>query len=623
MRLSAALFVFAAAVDVKGDAFLQKEKLQQDADPEVITHKKVPGNGYEKGPTYNPNNPDEPLTTAAPGVVGAAAGVIPSIDQPGVPPVSTTMKCVINLTIQYFLVYTALAVGKTYVEFSGNPSRTMMDTLVAATGSVAYAPMLSVLFLGVRMRAIQLSQGNPDYYKLPQDYVKFWMQACSWAVLIQTLLVLALPLVLGKSPSVSEDGSPEVPEGGGIVAKILGALRWVAMAMLYGGFTVVCYGGITMEAPAEIWEDEEGGAPPVSPAVQCTMNLACQYFFVYLAIAVIQTMEQFGGRSENTRKLASVFQLATNTVNFAPMLAILFIGARMRALQIDPKNGNPQSWAQNCFYLCAGSLALQLVLVLVVPLVLGGRVIRGESEGDVTFELPNPTLFWILSMVRFALMVALYGGATAVIVSVNIIKAKDGETPAVSPAMQCVMNLTLQYFFVYLLIWLLLTLKQLALVSLKPFLSVAIPTMEAAKGSVMFAPMLAVLFIGLRMRALQITDNRGSPQKWAQQGMFLCTYAILMQVLLVMTLPLFMGDAPKTDGDGNVISKPSSPVLGYIIAGVRYLALLGVYGGAITCVVALFKITPETADGSGPNLVPGVEVPTPPAPPGQSGSFFF
>merc|ERR1719324_698685 len=518
--------------------------------------------------------PKPPPTTAAP-------GVLPSLDQPGVPPVSTTMKCVINLTIQYFLVYTALAVGKTYVEFSGNPSRTMMDTLVAATGSVAYAPMLSVLFLGVRMRAIQLSQGKTEYYHLPPDYVKFWMQACSWAVLIQTLLVLALPLVLGKSPSVSEDGSPEVPEGGGIVAKILGALRWVAMAMLYGGFTVVCYGGITMKAPADLWEDEEGGAPPVSPAVQCTMNLACQYFFVYLAIAVIQTTEQFGGRSETTRKLASVFQLATNTVNFAPMLAILFIGARMRALQIDPKTGNPQPWAQNCFYLCAGSLALQLVLVLAVPLLLGGRVIKGESEGDVSFEIANPTLFWILSMVRFALMLALYGGFTAVIVSVNIIKAEDGDTPAVSPAMQCVMNLTIQYFFVYLLIWVLLTLKQLALVSLKPFLSVAIPTMEAAKGSVMFCPMLAVLFIGLRMRALQITDNKGSPQKWAQQAMFLATYAVLLQVLL------------------------------------------GVYGGAITLVVALFKITPENADGEGPNLVPGVEVPTPPAPPGQAGSFFF
>merc|ERR1719261_99703 len=286
---------------------------------------------------------------------------------------------------------------------------------------------------------------------------------------------------------------------------------------------MVCVGAYSMEAPKEVWGDDK--APPVSPAVACTMNLAMQYFGVYLAIQVVQTWTTFNGESMETRKLGHILQLATMTVNFAPMLAILFIGARMRALQIDPKSGNPQAWAQNCFYLCAGSLALQLVLVLLVPLVLGGRVIRGESEGDVSFELPNPTLFWILSMVRFALMVALYGGATAVIVSVNIIKAQDGDTPAVSPAMQCVMNLTIQYFFVYLMIWVLLTLKQLALVSLKPFLSVAIPTMEAAKGSVMFCPMLAVLFIGLRMRALQITDNKGSPQKWAQQAMFLCTYA--------------------------------------------------------------------------------------------------
>merc|ERR1719224_26541 len=158
------------------------------------------------------------------------------------------------------------------------------------------------------------------------------------------------------------------------------------------------------------------------------------------------------------------------------------------------------------------------------------------------------------------------------------------------------------------------------------FFSSAIGTMEAAKNTVMFCPMLAVLFIGLRMRALQITDNQGSPQKWAQQAMFLCTYAVLLQVLLVMTLPIFMGDAPKTDADGNVISKPSSPILAYIIAGCRYAALLGVYGGAVTCIVALFQITPETADGSGPNLLGSpVAVPTPPAPPGQSGteSFFF
>merc|ERR1719355_64509 len=144
--------------------------------------------------------------TPKPPPTSAAAGVIPSIDQPGVPPVSTTMKCVINLTIQYFLVYTALAIGKTYVEFSGNPSRMLMDTLLAATGSVAYAPMLSVLFLGVRMRAVQLSQGKPDEYHLPQDWVKDSMQACAWSILIQTLMVLIVPLVQGGEPKVGEDG---------------------------------------------------------------------------------------------------------------------------------------------------------------------------------------------------------------------------------------------------------------------------------------------------------------------------------------------------------------------------------------------------------------------------------
>ena len=39
---------------------------------------------------------------------------------------------------------------------------------------------------------------------------------------------------------VSEDGTPEIKTGQpGIVAQIFGVLRWVLMAMLYGGFTTV------------------------------------------------------------------------------------------------------------------------------------------------------------------------------------------------------------------------------------------------------------------------------------------------------------------------------------------------------------------------------------------------
>merc|ERR1719446_97745 len=385
--------------------------------------------------------------------------------------------------------------------------------------------------------------------------------------------------------------------------------------MLYGGFTTVCVGAISMEAPKELWPD---GQPPVSPAVACTMNLSMQYFAVYLAIAVLQTWAQFQGTSMETRKLAAILQLATNTVNFAPMLCILFIGARMRALQLDPKYGNPQAWAQNCFFLCSYSVLVQLLLVLAVPYVLGGNVVEGEAEGDITFELPNPTLFMVFSALRYLLMLALYGGFTAVIVSVFLIEAKEGPTPPVSPTMQCVMNLTVQFFFVYLLLWVLLTLRQLAVTynvrSYDGLFATLIPTLDAAKATVQFCPMLAILFVGMRMRALQITSQQGAPQGYAQQAMFLSTYAVMTQVLMVLLMPLFVGGAPKVDEDGNVIAPAGNSVLMYVTTTIRYLALVALYGGAVTVVVALFKITPETATVSG-SLVPGVEIPVPPSPP--------
>merc|ERR1719482_2472142 len=122
-----------------------------------------------------------------------------------------------------------------------------------------------------------------------------------------------------------------------------------------------------MEAPKEIWGED--GGPPVSPAVACTMNLTWQFFGVYLGVALSRTMVQMSGPSPFLTKLVGVFTMAKMTVNFAPMLCILFIGARMRALQMDPKNGNPQLWAQRCFYACTISVVVQVILVIVFPLL--------------------------------------------------------------------------------------------------------------------------------------------------------------------------------------------------------------------------------------------------------------
>jgi hypothetical protein len=304
-----------------------------------------------------------------------------------------------------------------------------------------------------------------------------------------------------------------------------------------------------------------------------------------------------------SEKLAGVLQMGVNTVNFAPMLSILFIGARMRALQLNPV-GNPQPWAQTCFYICTYAVLVQLLAVLTVPLLLSGKVAKGTTEGDVTFEMENPTMLMVMNVVRYAAMLALYGGFTVVIYSVCVIKAPSGPTPPVSPTMQCVMNLTVQYFFVYLMLWVLVTTKQFMSKG-KAFLDVAIPTLDSARMTVMFCPMLSVLFVGTRMRALQISKNQGSPPWWTQQAMFFCTYAVLLQVCMVLLLPFFTGGAPKTDEDGNVVEPSGHPALVYTVLGVRWIALAALYGGVITVVCGLFLMDEvNTMDTRNAGLVP-------------------
>merc|ERR550514_1390987 len=176
------------------------------------------------------------------------------------------------------------------------------------------------------------------------------------------------------------------------------------------------------------------------------------------------------------------------------------------------------------------------------------------------------------------------------------------------------MNLTVQYFFVYLVFWVALTTKQYIDSSASMMTSV-MNVMVIAQKTVKFAPMLSVLFIGLRLRALQITQQQGAPQGWAQQGMYLATYSIMFQLLMIFILGAVNGGSPgKTDEEGNPIQEGTGAVA-YGLIAFRYLALLCLYGGAVTCVVALFKITPETATGDGSLIHPMVDVPPPPGAP--------
>merc|ERR1719405_17059 len=57
---------------------------------------------------------------------------------------STTMKCIISLTIQYMVVFTGLGICRTYLDFTKVPheSSALCKALKAASETMFYAPMV-------------------------------------------------------------------------------------------------------------------------------------------------------------------------------------------------------------------------------------------------------------------------------------------------------------------------------------------------------------------------------------------------------------------------------------------------------------------------------------------------
>merc|ERR1719262_388449 len=480
------------------------------------------------------------------------------------------MQCVISLTIQYMAVYTALAICRTAADGFGikHENLPIQDILKTATLTVNFAPMLAVLFLGCRMRVTWLTQGKGN----PPEYVQAAMYCSTYAVLMMTLCVTVIPLFTGKvmnvDPKTGDTPMDQKPFSNYYVAGAFTLLKYLIMLGLYAGALVVVYGIINFEPPKGTWPGDK--IPPVSPAVQCVMILSCQYFIVYGGIQVCKSVIEFAGDLFGyTHILKEALNTATLSINFAPMLAVLFIGARMRALQMDPVNGKPQTWAQNCFFMCTYALALQTTLCVVIPVVLGGKVKAGKTEGDMEYEVSNTGIATVLTVARFCIMFCIYIGFTCVIYSVFTIEHPQGPqyTPPISVTMKCVINLTVQFFFVYLLLWIAQTAKDF----LGMQLTKTTQLMENAKCTIMFCPMLAILFVGTRMRALLITNNRGAPQGWVQDGMYMATWAVLIQFLMVLLVGLATAAPVKCDEDGNVRWAPKHHIAAYCALGLKWI----------------------------------------------------
>merc|ERR1719160_2226617 len=76
--------------------------------------------------------------------------------------VTVAMQCVVSLTIQFMIVYTSLAICRMLADTWGlkYDNVPIQKILVTATLTVAFAPMLAIMFLAFRMRVNQLTKNK-------------------------------------------------------------------------------------------------------------------------------------------------------------------------------------------------------------------------------------------------------------------------------------------------------------------------------------------------------------------------------------------------------------------------------------------------------------------------------
>merc|ERR1719345_425952 len=133
----------------------------------------------------------------------------------------------------------------TVSELSGGSIPMEKWSLFAAIDStkatLAFAPMLSILFVTTRMYALLIT----DKKGAPQAWVQDVMYMATWSLLLSFLSCLGTGMVMEKVET-DEDGLVTNKFSNNYVAVAMTILRYFTMVLLYGGIVTVIVGLFVM-----------------------------------------------------------------------------------------------------------------------------------------------------------------------------------------------------------------------------------------------------------------------------------------------------------------------------------------------------------------------------------------
>jgi len=343
---------------------------------------------------------------------------------------------------------------------------------------------------------------------------------------------------------------------------------------------------------------------PVPTTTRCIVIMVCQYMIVFTALALFRTIFNcwYSKPAEQPlvqHKLRGL-TAAAQTMQYAPMLCVLFIACRMRVEFLSNGRGQPQLWVQGCMYALTFAVLVNAIVVMIMPILSGKQVSLNDATRDIEEPQITPrvdpitkskVVYYSMTALRYAILLGLYGGLTGIIVGINIY-VPPGQTdlrnvPAPAPAILCTMILAVVFFLTQFIIVLCQTYTEFMGVDFYAgYIHKIKKVMHDAERTMDFAPMLAIVFLAARMRALQ---HDSQPQAWAQSCMYASTGALCLTTLLAIIIPDAleagaMKKKPATNEDTFVVP---SRFLGYVMVTIHFACMICFYIGVLGVIASI------------------------------------
>jgi hypothetical protein len=384
---------------------------------------------------------------------------------------------------------------------------TVDERLEAAYESLFFVPALCILFLSSRIWSMSSFEGQLA------PWVIWSMRIITGAIFVEYFLRVFEP---SESQFVL------------YIAKQV--LSFFAKSCVHFGAAVIVISMLTSPNPTSL-------------AMQSISLLTAVYFAVHALLAVYKTFvwatggsdEIFGTRASRTRGFAQV-QHVKETLALFPMLCVLLVSTRMQALEL---NVNPPASMKN------GMLALSFGATLQVLAVLM-QMVLGDLQGS---------FLAVLSVLETVCLVTVYIGVGMVFVDllewdapvqVSLLSMDVGSQLPTS--IKCVTTLSVLYFLVLFSVLVARVIQYVStvFVAREDYTKGQVEdTMEYARRAVVFAPMLCVLMIALRLRAR--TQGQSDPAEWVQTSMVVSVVALLVQATLSPVIIFLTGSTSTQD----------------------------------------------------------------------------